>query len=88
MKVHKSILTLAAGHFLIDAYAGMLGAFLPFLRDELNLSLTQAGILGGALVFSSSLMQPLYGYLADRLRHKVFAAMGPAVAGVFICSLK
>lgn len=87
MKVHKSILTLAAGHFLIDAYAGMLGAFLPFLRDELNLSLTQAGILGGALVFSSSLMQPLYGYLADRLRHKVFAAMGPAVAGVFICSL-
>lgn len=87
MKVHKSILTLSAGHFLIDAYAGMLGAFLPFLHDKLNLSLTQAGILGGALVFSSSLMQPLYGYLADRLRHKVFAAMGPAVAGVFICSL-
>ena len=87
MKVHRSILTLSAGHFLIDAYAGMLGAFLPFLHDKLNLSLTQAGILGGALIFSSSLMQPLYGYLADRLRHKVFAALGPAVAGVFICSL-
>ena len=87
MQIHKSILRLSAGHFLIDAYAGMLGAFLPFLHDKLNLSLSQAGILGGALVFSSSLMQPLYGYLADRLRHKVFAALGPAVAGIFICSL-
>lgn len=87
MKVHRSVLIFSAAHFLIDAYAGMLGAFLPFLHDKLNLSLTQAGILGGAMVFSSSLMQPLYGYLADRLRHKVFAALGPAVAGIFICSL-
>ncbi|MFB3068110.1 MAG: MFS transporter [Acidobacteriota bacterium] len=87
MNIHKSILRLSAGHFLIDAYASMLGAFLPFLQDKLNLSFSQAGILGGTLVFSSSLMQPLYGYLADRLRHKAFAALGPAVAGVFICSM-
>ena len=87
MKVHQSILKLSAAHFLIDAYASMLGAFLPFLHEKLNLSLSQAGILGGALVFSSSLMQPLYGYLADRLRHKAFAALGPGVAGVFICSM-
>ena len=87
MKVHKSVLRLSAGHFFIDAYSSMLGAFLPFLHDKLNLSLTQAGILGGTLVFSSSLMQPLYGYLADRFRHKLFAALGPVVAGVFICSM-
>lgn len=65
----------------------MLGAFLPFLHRELNLSLSQAGILGGTLIFSSSLMQPLYGYLADRFQHKAFVALGPAIAGVFICSL-
>ena len=87
MKVHTSILRLSAGHFFIDAHASMLGAFLPFLHQTMNLTLTEAGILGGALVFSSSLMQPLYGYLADRLRHKVFAALGPAVSGIFICSM-
>ena len=87
MRVSKSILTLSAGHFFVDAYSSMLGAFLPFLHRELNLTLTEAGILGGTLVFSSALMQPLYGYLADRIRHKIFAALGPAVAGVFICSM-
>jgi FSR family fosmidomycin resistance protein-like MFS transporter len=87
MRVHKSILKLSFAHFFIDAYAGMLGVFLPFLRESLNLTLTEAGILGGALVFSSSLMQPVYGYLADRLRHKAFAALGPAISGIFICSL-
>lgn len=87
MKVPRSILTLSAAHFFIDAYSSMLGAFLPFLHDKLNLSMTQAGILGGLLVFSSSLMQPLYGYLADRFRHKIFAALGPAIAGIFITSM-
>ena len=87
MRVHRSILTLSAAHFFIDAYASMLGVFLPFLRESLNLTLTEAGLLGGALVFSSSLMQPLYGYLADHLRHKAFAALGPAISGIFICSL-
>lgn len=87
MRIHQSILKLSAAHFFIDAYASMLGVFLPFLRESLNLTLTEAGLLGGALVFSSSLMQPLYGYLADRLRHKAFAALGPAISGIFICSL-
>ena len=87
MRVHKTVLTLSAAHFCIDAYTSMLGAFLPFLHQELNLSLTQAGILGGALIFSSALMQPLYGYLADRMRSKLFVALGPAIAGVFICAM-
>lgn len=87
MKVHKSVLALSAGHFFIDNYSSMWGAFLPFLHRELNLSLVQAGFLGGALIFSSSLMQPLYGYLADRFQHKIFAALGPGIAGVFISSL-
>ncbi|MBI4455046.1 MAG: MFS transporter [Acidobacteria bacterium] len=87
MKVHRSILTLAAAHFCIDNYSTMLGAFLPFLHDRLHLSLAQAGILGGVLAFSSSFMQPFYGYLADRFQHKAFCALSPAIAGVFISSL-
>ena len=87
MRVHKSVFTLSAAHFFIDAYSSMLGAFLPFLHQELNLSLTQAGVLGSALIFSSALMQPLYGYLADQMGSRLFVALGPAIAGVFICSM-
>lgn len=87
MKVHRSVLALSAGHFFIDKYSSMLGAFLPFLHRELGLTLAQAGLLGGALMVSSSLMQPLYGYLADRFQHKIFAALAPGITGVFISCL-
>src|SRR2546426_5005089 len=87
MRINKSVLALAAGHFLIDNYSSMLGAFLPFLHEQLKLSMAQAGLLGGALTFSSSLMQPLYGLLADRFQSKIFAALAPAIAGIFIASL-
>lgn len=87
MKIHSSTARLAAGHFFVDCYSSMLGAFLPFLHRELHLTLTQAGLLGGALILTSSFLQPLYGYLSDRLAHRAFAALGPVLAGVFISSL-
>ena len=85
--LHRPILILASAHFFIDCYSSMYGAFLPFLHQERGLSLGQAGILGGVLVFSSSLTQPLYGYLADRLKSSVFLVAGPALAAIFISSL-
>lgn len=78
---------MSGGHFFIDCYASMFGAFLPFLHQQLDLSLAEAGILGGVLSFSSAFMQPVYGYLADRLRNRVFTALGPGLAGIFISGL-
>jgi FSR family fosmidomycin resistance protein-like MFS transporter len=84
MRVHRSVLTLAAAHFFIDNYSTMLGAMLPFLHRQLNLSMSEAGILGGVLALSSSFMQPVYGYLADRFQHRMFAVLSPAIAAIFI----
>ncbi len=64
-----------------------LGTFQPVLGDKLGLSLTQAGILGGLSVFSASVMQPAYGYLSDRFHSRLFTALAPAVAGIFISAL-
>ncbi len=75
------------GHFFVDLYSGALGALQPLLVKRFGLSLAQAGILGGVLVFSSSVTQPFYGYLSDRIRTRLFAALGPVVAGVFISAL-
>ncbi|MCC7176188.1 MAG: MFS transporter [Bryobacterales bacterium] len=82
-----SIALLCAGHFAVDLYAGALGALQPLLVERFGISLTQAGFLGGLLVFSSSVMQPAYGYLSDRVHTRLFTVLGPAVAGVFISSL-
>lgn len=75
------------GHFFIDLYSSALGSFQPLLVQKLGLTLTQAGIIGGALVFSSSLTQPAYGYLSDRFHTRLFSVLAPAVAGLFIAAL-
>jgi len=84
------VVTLAlfsAGHFCADLYSGALGALQPLIVERFGLSLAGAGILGGTLVWSSSVVQPLYGYLSDRFRTRLFAALGPGIAGVFISAL-
>jgi FSR family fosmidomycin resistance protein-like MFS transporter len=88
--VHAGFLGLilfSLGHFFIDLYSAALGTFQPVLGDRLGLSLTQAGILGGLSVFSASVMQPAYGYLSDRFHSRLFTALAPAVAGIFISAL-
>jgi FSR family fosmidomycin resistance protein-like MFS transporter len=79
-----SLILLSSGHFFIDLYSTALGAFQPLLIDKLGMTLTQAGILGGVMVFASSVTQPLYGFLSDRYHTKLFAALAPALAGLFI----
>jgi FSR family fosmidomycin resistance protein-like MFS transporter len=81
------LILFSLGHFFIDLYSAALGTFQPLLGPKLGLSLTRAGILGGLLVFSASVMQPVYGYLSDRFHTRLFSALAPAVAGIFISAL-
>jgi MFS transporter, FSR family, fosmidomycin resistance protein len=78
---------LAFAHFFIDLYSSALSGFQPLLVVKHGLSLSQAGLLGGVLVFSSSLCQPLYGLLSDRYPSWLFTVLAPAVAGIFISLL-
>jgi FSR family fosmidomycin resistance protein-like MFS transporter len=82
-----ALLLFSLGHFAIDMYSGAIGAFQPLLVDKLSLSLTQAGLLGGILVFSGSFVQPAYGFLSDRFHSRMFSVLAPAVAGIFISML-
>src|SRR5512147_2497151 len=75
------------GHFFVDLYSAGLGVLQPLLLERFGLNFTQAGILGGLLVFSSSVMQPVYGYLSDRIHTRLFTVLTPAIAGLFISTL-
>ncbi len=83
----SSLAYYSVGHFFIDLYSNALGVFAPMLVDRMGISLTQAGFLGGLMSFSSSVTQPLYGYLSDRFGSPLFATLAPALAGIFISSL-
>lgn len=75
------------GHFFIDLYSAAMGAFQPLFVSKLHFTLTEAGFLGGVMVFSGSFVQPAYGYLSDRFHSRMFSALAPAVAGIFIACL-
>jgi MFS transporter, FSR family, fosmidomycin resistance protein len=79
-----AIVSLSAGHFINDAYSNFLGPLLPLLMVKLNLSIAQAGWLGGILVFSSSFTQPLYGYVSDRYLKRFFAVFSPLITALFM----
>ena len=81
---YLTLALLCAAHFFIDLYSSALAALQPVFVTTLGISLAQVGLLGGLLVFASSTMQPAYGYLSDRFHSKLFTALAPAVAGIFI----
>lgn len=70
------------GHFCVDSYATMLTPALPFIRDQLDLSFAQIGLLG-TFVQLSNLGQPLLGILGDYLRGRWLIATGIVLAAVF-----
>jgi MFS transporter, FSR family, fosmidomycin resistance protein len=57
---------LALGHLVIDTNQGALPALLPFLKTALELSYTATGVIVLTANVTSSVIQPLFGYLADR----------------------
>src|SRR4029450_1494177 len=57
---------LALGHMVIDINQGSLPAILPFIKDALNLSYAATGVIVLTANVTSSLIQPLFGYLADK----------------------
>ena len=57
---------LALGHMVIDINQGSLPAILPVIKDALNLSYAATGVIVLTANITSSMIQPLFGYLADK----------------------
>jgi len=57
---------LALGHMVIDMNQGALPALLPFLRAKFGLTYAAAGTVLLVASLTSSVVQPVFGYLADR----------------------
>jgi FSR family fosmidomycin resistance protein-like MFS transporter len=69
-------LFLALVHATNDAFTSMLAALLPSLQARFGLGETVLASLVAMLSLSSSVMQPLFGVLADRLGRRLIGALG------------
>ncbi len=78
------ILRLALGHLAIDIYTTVIPAVIPVLVSEGGLSFLLAGLILTAYNTTSSLVQPVFGWLADAKGRSVPLALAMLAGGVAI----
>lgn len=77
----KQLFLLALCHLATDINQGALPALLPFLREVLNLSYTLAGSVVFFSNLSSSIIQPVFGYISDKKSLGWILPISPIIAG-------
>jgi MFS transporter, FSR family, fosmidomycin resistance protein len=78
--LHRTVLLLAATHFIVDGYGNILAPLLPLLIPNLGLSLFAAGTLTMCFQLANSVSQLAFGHLADRWRPRVLLLVGPILS--------
>jgi MFS transporter, FSR family, fosmidomycin resistance protein len=78
----KILLLLSLGHLTVDLYQGALPAILPFLKENLGLTYTMTGVIMIVANFTSSLLQPLFGFLSDKEERGFLLPLGVVTAGI------
>ena len=74
----SKVVTITSGHFIHDTFTAFLAPLLPQLIEKLSLSLTQAGSLS-AIMQLPALLNPLIGYLDDKVNLRLLVILAPAV---------
>ena len=69
-------------HFNVDTSATLLPPLLPLVNERLDISLTYAGLLGSVL-YGVSMVQPVMGWLGDRMRRRYLVIVGALMAALF-----
>ncbi|OPY66359.1 MAG: Fosmidomycin resistance protein [Syntrophorhabdaceae bacterium PtaU1.Bin034] len=78
----KVLLLLSLGHMTVDIYQGALPATLPFIKENLGLTYTMTGLIMIVSNFTSSILQPLFGFLSDKKEKAFLLPLGVFSAGL------
>ena len=77
---------LTMGHFFSDFYNNFLPGLLPTMIAGFGLSLTTSGFLVMVYAFTSSILQPLFGYYIDKSGSSRLLLLTLPISAVFICA--
>lgn len=81
---NRALAAFALGHFTNDLFMGVLTGLLPLFKERLDLSNAQTGFLAFVLSASGSLLQPVFGLIADKIRSRWFVAAVILWDGAFV----
>lgn len=78
------LILLAISHAVTDLSQGALPVLLPFLKNAFDLTYAQVGLIVLAQNITSSVIQPAFGYVADRLSLPWLIPAGVLLSGIGI----
>ncbi len=72
------------GHFVNDIYTGFLNPIMPFIAEQVKISMPIATIILSCSHIFSSLLQPFFGFFADSMKKRALIFWGLICTTVFI----
>lgn len=72
------------GHFINDIYTGFLNPIMPFIAEQVRISMPIATIILSCSHIFSSLLQPFFGFFADNMQKRALIFWGLICTSVFI----
>lgn len=82
----RALVLLIVGHLITDTTQGALPILLPMLQENLGLTYAASGAIMMTMQLTSSVIQPLFGYLTDRYSLRWLLPVGVGISGLgFAC---
>ncbi|MBD5403086.1 MFS transporter [bacterium] len=80
----KPQIWLAGAHFINDIYTGFLNPIMPFIAEQIKISMPVATIILSVSHIFSSLLQPYFGFFADKMKKRALIFWGLICTSIFI----
>lgn len=80
----KPQIWLAGAHFINDIYTGFLNPIMPFIAEQVKMSMPVATIILSCSHIFSSLLQPYFGFFADKMKKRALIFWGLIATATFI----
>ncbi|MGH2551160.1 MAG: MFS transporter, partial [Thermomicrobiales bacterium] len=81
---NRALVIFMSGHFSNDLLVGVLPVLFPIFKREFGLDNAQLGLVTLGYSIASSLTQPLFGYISDKVRRYWFPPVIVLWGGIFV----
>ena len=81
---NRALACISLGHFSIELYTALLVPLYPIITKNLNVNLAQISLIIAMGHFVASMLQPYFGFISDKLTHRIFMVWGLVVGALFI----
>ena len=80
----KAIIGLSMGHFTADLYASAIVPMYPLITQKLGITLASISLIISLGHLVSSMLQPFFGFISDKIKKRAFMINGLILGAVFI----